>query len=120
MPARRPVDLPSQALHAIVDREEASEPLLKPARAAGCAETAEQGTALAVPEAATEPLLLKPAGAVGHVDEDPACGEETSSALLQPLQPYEDASAALGTGTTTIFIFGSVHFRFLDAFFGNT
>ncbi|RLM91850.1 uncharacterized protein C2845_PM08G01240 [Panicum miliaceum] len=50
-PARRPVDLPPRALHAIVDREAAAEPLLpKPAGGADCDEAAEQGTALAVPE----------------------------------------------------------------------
>ena len=58
-PARRTVDLPPRALHAVVDREAAAEPLLpKPAGGADCAGAAEQGAALAVPE------------------EDPARGEE--------------------------------------------
>ncbi|RLN24020.1 uncharacterized protein C2845_PM07G39130 [Panicum miliaceum] len=50
-PARRPVDLLPRALHAVVDREAAAEPLLpKPAGAADCDEAAEQGAALAAPE----------------------------------------------------------------------
>ncbi|PVH39515.1 hypothetical protein PAHAL_5G524500 [Panicum hallii] len=112
-PARRPVDLPPRALHAIVDREAAAEPLLpKPAGGANCDEAAEQGTALAVPE--EEPrqrssllcLVFRCGGEPAHAgsalvargsSEEPLAGEAEAEAQEEEAddvkeRPYETDS----------------------------